>query len=103
MTEAVSRGGFLAASSAAGAIGALAPQAAIAAGANAIRMRWYGGGVYELATPDDRAIVLVDAWIWNNSGCAAHGMTKPPELASAAAYAAHLQARKPQTVITSSS
>src|SRR5664279_1247083 len=99
MTEAVSRGGFLAASSAVGAVGALAPQTAIAGPANAIRLRWYGGGVYELATPDDRAIVLVDAWIWNNTGFAAYGIAKPPELANAAAYAAHVAARKPQTVI----
>jgi L-ascorbate metabolism protein UlaG (beta-lactamase superfamily) len=56
-------------------------------------MRWYGGGVYELAAPGDRAIVLVDAWIWNNTGFTAFGIPKPPELASAAAYAAHLKAR----------
>ncbi len=99
MTEPVSRGGFLAASAATGAVGALAPRAALAARSSSLRMRWYGGGVYELATLDDRAIVLVDAWIWNNTGFTAFGSAKPPELASAAAYAAHLQARKPEAVI----
>jgi L-ascorbate metabolism protein UlaG (beta-lactamase superfamily) len=58
-------------------------------------MRWYGGGVYELATTDDTVIVLVDAWIWNNSGFTAFGISKPPELSSAAAYAAHMKARNP--------
>jgi L-ascorbate metabolism protein UlaG (beta-lactamase superfamily) len=99
MTDAVSRGEFLAASTATGAASALAPRTAMAGQLKAIRMRWYGGGVYELATPDDRAIVLVDAWIWNNTGFAAYGTAKPPDLASAAAYAAHLQGRNPQTVI----
>ena len=70
MTESVSRGGFLAASAATSAAAALTPQAA-ARRPGSLRMRWYGGGVYELAAPDDRAIVLVDAWIWNNTGFAA--------------------------------
>jgi len=99
MMEALSRGNFLAASAVTGAVGVLAPQAVAAGGKQTIRLRWYGGGVYELATPDDQAIVLVDAWIWNNTGFAAYGTPKPPELASAAAYAAHVQARKPQSVI----
>jgi len=99
MTEALSRGNFLAASAVTGAVGALAPQTVAAGGKQTIRLRWYGGGVYELATPNDRAIVLVDAWIWNNTGFAAYGTPNPPELASAAAYAAHVQARKPQSVI----
>jgi L-ascorbate metabolism protein UlaG (beta-lactamase superfamily) len=62
-------------------------------------MRWYGGGVYELAPPGDRTIVLVDGWIWNNTGFAAFGIAKPPELAGAQAYAAHLRSRNPEAVI----
>jgi L-ascorbate metabolism protein UlaG (beta-lactamase superfamily) len=64
-----------------------------------VRLRWYGGGVYELATTDDTAIVLVDAWIWNNTGFAAYGLPKPPELSSAAAYAAHIKQRNPDAVV----
>jgi L-ascorbate metabolism protein UlaG (beta-lactamase superfamily) len=64
-----------------------------------LRMRWFGGGVYELATLDDRAIVLVDAWIWNNTGWSAFGIEKPPELQSASAFAAHLKARNPSYVL----
>lgn len=64
-----------------------------------LRIRWYGGGVYELAPPDDSVIVLVDAWIWNNTGFKAFNIEKPPELSSAAAYAAYLKARNPQAVV----
>jgi L-ascorbate metabolism protein UlaG (beta-lactamase superfamily) len=99
MTDSLSRGGFLAASAAAGAMGGVRSQAALGAPAASLRIRWYGGGVYELSTNDDRAIVLVDAWIWNNSGFTAFGIPKPPELASAAAYAAHIKSRHPDTVI----
>ena len=58
-----------------------------------------GGGVYELATPDDKSIVLVDAWIWNNTGFKGFGMEKPAELSSAAAYAAHIKSRAPDAVV----
>jgi L-ascorbate metabolism protein UlaG (beta-lactamase superfamily) len=64
-----------------------------------LKMRWFGGGVYELSTPDDAAIVLVDAWIWNNAGWTAFGLSKPPELQSAAAFAAHLKSRNPRAVL----
>jgi L-ascorbate metabolism protein UlaG (beta-lactamase superfamily) len=64
-----------------------------------LKMRWYGGGVYELATPDDKSIVLVDAWIWNNTGFKGFGMEKPAELSSAAAYAAHIKSRAPDAVV----
>ncbi len=62
-------------------------------------MRWYGGGVYELATPGDEQITLVDAWIWNNTGFKAFGIEKPPELSSAANYVAHIAARKPKSIV----
>lgn len=64
-----------------------------------VKVRWFGGGVYELAARDDSAIVLVDAWIWNNAGWTAFNIAKPPELQSAAAYAAHLKSRNPQAVL----
>ena len=79
--------------------------AATATGARAadttgdIKVRWYGGGVVELATPDDSTIVLVDAWIWNNTGFTRFKLTKPAELASPAAYIAAMKARKPKSII----
>jgi L-ascorbate metabolism protein UlaG (beta-lactamase superfamily) len=96
----VSRGEFLQTGAVVGAAVSAAgvPATAQAAGGK-LKMRWMGGGVYELATPDDRSIVLVDAWIWNNTGWKAFGIEKPPELQSAAAYAAHLKARNPAHVL----
>ncbi|GAC1409580.1 MAG: metal-dependent hydrolase [Candidatus Velthaea sp.] len=87
---------FLGALSAAGAVCA-AP--AFAAAPTQLKVRWYGGGVYELATPDDAAIVLVDAWIWNNTGFARFTIPKPAELASPAAYVAYLKARNPKSIV----
>jgi L-ascorbate metabolism protein UlaG (beta-lactamase superfamily) len=97
----LNRGEFFQVTAAAGAAGAAAPRTLAAAnGATvSLKMRWYGGGVYELATPDDKAIVLVDAWIWSNTGFKAFGIDKPAELASAAAYAAHVKGRSPDAVI----
>jgi L-ascorbate metabolism protein UlaG (beta-lactamase superfamily) len=92
-----SRSVFLGAVSAFGAASLIAPLAARAANVS-LAMRWYGGGVYELATPDDSQIVLVDAWIWNNTGFKQFNKQKPPDLSSAAAYVAALKARKPKNV-----
>jgi len=93
----LSRGAFLG-GTAAFALAASAP--AFAAGPVDLKVRWYGGGVYELASPDDKSIVLVDAWIWNNKfGYQAFGIAQPPELSSAAAYAAHIKSRNPDAVV----
>jgi len=83
---------LLAASTALGGVSA-------AEGTGDLKVRWYGGGVFELAPPDDSTIVLVDAWIWNNTGFKGFGLQKPPELSSAAAYADSIKARNPRTVI----
>ncbi len=112
MSDPLSRGEFFQVSAAAGAaqaVGTTGTAAASAATGGAVaapsgamvplKMRWYGGGVYELAPPDDHVIVLVDAWIWNNTGFKAFGIDKPPELSSAAAYTAYLKARNPGAVI----
>ncbi len=100
----LSRGEFFGVTAAGGAAGMVRASGAgetlaPASGSGTLKMRWYGGGVYELATPDDKAIVLVDAWIWNNTGFKAFGIEKPSELASAAAYVAHLKARKPDALV----
>src|SRR5665213_2321972 len=73
--------------------------AATGGGTAQLKIRWYGGGVYELATPDDKNIVLVDAWIWNNTGFTAFKIDKPPEFASGAAYAAHIKSRSPNAFV----
>ena len=99
MNDGFSRGEFLQVSAAAGAAGSAGTVLAPSGRSVALKMRWYGGGVYELATPDDKTIVLVDAWIWNNTGFKAFGIDKPAELSSAAAYAAHIKGRSPDAVI----
>jgi L-ascorbate metabolism protein UlaG (beta-lactamase superfamily) len=100
MSDPLSRGDFFQISAAAGAAGAAgAPVVGAAGGSVPLKIRWYGGGVYELATPDDKTIVLVDAWIWNNTGFGGFELQKPPELASAAAYATHIKGRAPNAVI----
>ena len=96
----LSRGEFFGAGALAGVAAAAIPGATLAAGPPVtLKIRWYGGGVYELATPDDKTIVLVDAWIWNNTGFKAFGIDKPAELSSAGAYAAYLKGRSPEAVI----
>jgi L-ascorbate metabolism protein UlaG (beta-lactamase superfamily) len=113
MSDPLSRGEFFQVSAAAGAAQAVGAGGTVAASATTtggtvaapsgpvvpLKMRWYGGGVYELAPPDDHVIVLVDAWIWNNTGFKAFGIDKPPELSSAAAYTAYLKARNPGAVV----
>jgi len=99
MSDGLSRGEFFAATTAAGAASIASPViAAPASGTKPLAMRWYGGGVYELASPDHKQIALVDAWIWNNTGFTAFNIEKPAELSSASAYAAHLRARNPDAV-----
>lgn len=78
---------------------AAAPVAAVRAQEGGVKVRWLGGGVAEVATPDDRQIAYVDAWIWNNAGWERFGVQKPPELTSAAAFAEHVRARSPEAVL----
>ena len=103
------RADFLKASTATGlgAAAALAPIASFAgfeqvaqAGPRVpINVRWLGGGVTELSTPDSKQILLFDAWIWNNAGFDRFNLKKPPELSTAAAYADHVVARKPEAIL----
>jgi len=96
----LTRGKFFGTGALAGIAVAATPGTSLAADPPAtLKIRWYGGGVYELATPDDKTIVLVDAWIWNNTGFKAFGIDKPAELSSAAAYASYLKNRSPEAVI----
>src|SRR5436305_1622901 len=43
-------------------------QAQPAGAGGSIVVRWIGGGVLEVASPDSKQIALVDAWVWNNNG-----------------------------------
>ena len=97
----LSRSEFFGVSTAAGVAGVSTHGTIIGVGgpSTTLTARWYGGGVFELATPDDKTIVLVDCWIWNNSGWKAFNLEKPPEFQSASAYAAHIKSRNPDVMI----
>jgi L-ascorbate metabolism protein UlaG (beta-lactamase superfamily) len=101
MRDPLSRVEFFGVTATAGAAAASASsRTTVGAGGTAtLKMRWYGGGIYELATPDDKSIVLVDAWIWNNPGFKAFGIEKPAELSSPAAYVAHIKSRRPEAMV----
>jgi L-ascorbate metabolism protein UlaG (beta-lactamase superfamily) len=67
-------------------------------GRGELRVRWLGGGVVEIATPDYKQIAYCDAWIWNNSGWDRFGLTKPPEYASRAGFIRYLTDKNPDAV-----
>ena len=63
-----------------------------------ITVRWLGGGVMELATPDYKQIAYVDAWIWNNTGWSRFGIPKPPEYASKEGFVRYVASKNPEAV-----
>jgi L-ascorbate metabolism protein UlaG (beta-lactamase superfamily) len=63
-----------------------------------ISVRWLGGGVVELATPDYKQIAYSDAWIWNNAGWSRFSIPKPPEYASKAGFVDYVAGKKPEAV-----
>jgi L-ascorbate metabolism protein UlaG (beta-lactamase superfamily) len=63
-----------------------------------ISVRWLGGGVVELATPDGKQIAYGDAWVWNNTGWTRFSIPKPPEYASKEGFAQYVVGKKPEAV-----
>jgi L-ascorbate metabolism protein UlaG (beta-lactamase superfamily) len=63
-----------------------------------ISVRWLGGGVAELATPDYKQIAYCDAWIWNNAGWSRFSIEKPPEYATKAGFVQYVASKKPEAV-----
>jgi L-ascorbate metabolism protein UlaG (beta-lactamase superfamily) len=63
-----------------------------------ISVRWLGGGVAELATPDYKQIAYCDAWIWNNTGWSRFSVEKPPEYATKAGFVQYVAGKKPEAV-----
>jgi L-ascorbate metabolism protein UlaG (beta-lactamase superfamily) len=64
-----------------------------------ITVRWLGGGVMELATPDYKQIAYLDAWVWNNTGWDRFGVKKPPEYASKDGFVQYVAGKKPEAVL----
>lgn len=63
-----------------------------------ITVRWLGGGVVELATPDYKQIAYSDAWIWNNAGWSRFNVPKPPEYATKEGFVQYVAGKKPEAV-----
>jgi L-ascorbate metabolism protein UlaG (beta-lactamase superfamily) len=61
-------------------------------------VRWLGGGVVELATPDHRQMAYGDAWFWNNAGWSRFNLPKAPEYASKEAFAQYVRGKNPEAV-----
>ncbi len=62
-------------------------------------VRWLGGGVMELATPDYKQIAYLDAWVWNNAGWERFGVQKPPEYASRDGFVQYVKGKNPEAVL----
>jgi len=67
--------------------------------AGTIMVRWLGGGVVELATPDYKQMAYIDAWIWNNAGWSRFNVPKPPEYASKEGFVQYVKTKSPQAVL----
>jgi L-ascorbate metabolism protein UlaG (beta-lactamase superfamily) len=76
-----------------------APTRVAAVGSAALNVRWIGGGVAELATPDNKQIAYVDAWVWNNAAYTVLKVDRPPEFGSPAAFAGYVAAKAPDAVL----
>jgi L-ascorbate metabolism protein UlaG (beta-lactamase superfamily) len=63
-----------------------------------ISVRWLGGGVAELATPDYKQIAYADAWFWNNAGWTRFNVQKPAEYATREGFARYVAGKNPDAV-----
>lgn len=63
-----------------------------------VSVRWLGGGVVELATPDYKQIAYGDAWVWSNAGWSRFSVPKPPEYATKEGFSRYVAAKKPEAV-----
>src|SRR5918912_2127546 len=63
-----------------------------------VSVRWLGGGVVELATPDYKQIAYGDAWFWGNAGWTRFNVPKPAEYSSKEAFAQYVKGKNPDAV-----
>jgi L-ascorbate metabolism protein UlaG (beta-lactamase superfamily) len=61
-------------------------------------VRWLGGGIVELATPDYKQIAYGDAWFWSNAGWTRFNVPKPAEYGSKEAFAQYVRGKNPEAV-----
>jgi L-ascorbate metabolism protein UlaG (beta-lactamase superfamily) len=69
------------------------------AGGGTLNVRWIGGGVVELATPDNKQLAYVDAWVWNNAAYTVLKVDRPAEFASADAFTSYVASKSPDAVL----
>jgi L-ascorbate metabolism protein UlaG (beta-lactamase superfamily) len=62
-------------------------------------VRWLGGGVVELATPDYKQIAFGDAWFWNNAGWTRFNVPKPAEYATAQGFGQYVSGKNADAVL----
>jgi L-ascorbate metabolism protein UlaG (beta-lactamase superfamily) len=62
-------------------------------------VRWIGGGVVEVATPDNKQLAYVDAWVWNNAAYSVLKVDRPPEFAGPMAFKDYVAAKSPDAVL----
>ena len=63
-----------------------------------VSVRWLGGGIAELATPDYKQIAYADAWFWNNAGWSRFNVPKAAEYSSKEAFAQYVKGKNPDAV-----
>ena len=63
-----------------------------------VSVRWLGGGIVELATPDYKQIAYGDAWFWSNAGWTRFNVPKPAEYSSKEAFAQYVRGKNPDAV-----
>jgi L-ascorbate metabolism protein UlaG (beta-lactamase superfamily) len=61
-------------------------------------VRWLGGGIVELATPDHKQMAYGDAWFWHNAGWTRFNVQRPAEYNSAAAFAQYVKGKNAEAV-----
>ena len=64
-----------------------------------VSVRWLGGGIVELATPDYKQIAYGDAWFWSNAGWTRFNVPKPAEYSSKEAFAQYVRSKNPEAVV----
>src|SRR5258708_1654856 len=76
-----------------------APARAPRAAAGSVMVRWIGGGVVEVATPDNKQLAYVDAWVWNNAAYSVLKVDRPAEFASPDSFKDYVAAKSPDAVL----
>ena len=98
-TASVAAGGLAVGATLTSNAAAAGPARAPVAGGGTLNVRWIGGGVVELATPDNKQLAYVDAWVWNNGGYTVLKVERPAEFASPDAFASYVASKSPEAVL----